>query len=87
MASSETTFHVGQVFDSYEVLIEQLKSYQKENYMQLFKRSSRTVTGYLTKHPKRNLNKNLLFCELDYSCIHGGKKFKSKSSGARPNQR
>ena len=46
--------------------------------MQLFKRSSRTVTGYSMKHTKRNLNKNLLFC------IHRGKNIKSKSSGVRP---
>ena len=36
--------------------------------------------------PKKNFAPQLLYGDLQYACIHGGRKYKSKSTAARPQQ-
>jgi zinc finger SWIM domain-containing protein 3 len=68
-----------------------LKKFQQDNYVQLYRRSSRKL-GTGSKY-KKNMEVAesaaglLIYKELDYSCIHGGKKFSSIPSGQRPNTR
>ena len=63
-----------------------LKKFQQDNYVQLYKRSSRKLgTGFKYKNMEvaESAADLLIYKELDYSCIHGGKNFSSISSSQR----
>jgi hypothetical protein len=63
---------------------------QQDNYVQLYKRISRklgTGSKYKNMEVEESATSLLIDKELDYSCIHGGEKFSSISSGQRPNTR
>ena len=77
---------VGSEFQSYAQLEKSIQEFQERNFVQLYKRSSRGLDGYAKKCPNKKINPELLYSELDFACIHGGKKFKTKSKGSRPNQ-
>ena len=58
--------------------------------VQLYKRVSRklgTGSKYKNMEVAESAAGLLIYKELDYSCIHGGKIFSSISSGQRPNTR
>ena len=54
--------------------------------MKLCKTDSRTVKAASAHCPNKNFNNVIVYSELKYTCNHGGKYFKSKSKGQRPNQ-
>ena len=67
-----------------------LIKFQQDNYVQLYKRISRKLgTGSKYKNMKvaESAAGLLIYKELDYSCIHGGKNFSSISSSQCPNTR
>jgi zinc finger SWIM domain-containing protein 3 len=67
-----------------------LKKFQQDNYVQLYKRSSRklgTGSKYKNMEVAESAAGLLIYKELDYSCIHGGKKFSSISNDQLPNTR
>ena len=76
----------GSEFHSYAQLEKSIQAFQEKNFVQLYKRSSRGLDAYAKKCPNKKLNPELLYSELDFACIHGGMKFKTKSKGSRPNQ-
>ena len=59
-------------FSSLEIAIQQ---YQEEENVQFFRRSSRTIEKAQPRMPE--------YYEISFHCIHGGKNFKSKSTGMR----
>ena len=61
----------------------------KANFMQLYIRHSRTIEAAANykRSPKKQLNEELKYSELEYSCIHGGKVFKALLQAERPNQK
>ena len=79
-------FSVGDTFSSYTQLEEKLKSYQSTNYVQMWKRDSRTIVTAQKRMPNRRFNPDIKYCELWYSCVHGGRKHISNSQAQRPHQ-
>lgn len=77
---------VGATFSTYAELENEIEKYQVENSVQLYKRDSRTIEAALRRAPNREFNKAIKYSELVFSCIHGGKKFVSQSTGKRPQQ-
>ena len=73
-------------FSTYEDLEKEIDSYQKEHFVQFYKRDSRTIANALRRAPNREFNKDIKYSELVYCCIQGGKKYKSGSTGKRPQQ-
>jgi len=73
-------------FSSFEDLQKEIEVYQSEHFVQFYRRDSRTIDAALRRAPKRTFNPNIRYSELVYSCIHGGKTFKSESKGKRPQQ-
>ena len=66
------------------------KKFKQENYVQLYMRSSKklgTGSKYKNMEVAESAAGLLIYKELDYSCIHGGKQFSSISNGQRPNTR
>ncbi|ELU08802.1 hypothetical protein CAPTEDRAFT_194064 [Capitella teleta] len=61
---------------------------QKLNFVQFYKRDSRTIEATLRhSSKKRTYADRLKYTEIVYSCIHGGKTFQSESKGVCPNVR
>ncbi|XP_069775813.1 zinc finger SWIM domain-containing protein 1-like isoform X2 [Narcine bancroftii] len=85
--SQVTGFRVGAEFSSYSELHREYRRYQKDCAVQMWTRHSRTIEAQRRRAPKRPMNDALKFAEIDYACIHGGKLFKTKGSGKRPNQK
>lgn len=85
--SQATGFRVGAEFSSYSELHREYRRYQRDFAVQLWTRHSRTIDAQRRRAPKRPMNDALKFAEIDYACIHGGKLFRTKGAGKRPNQR
>ena len=79
-------FSVGDEFNSFTELSTKIKEFEKETCTQLYVRSSRTIESTIKHAPKKLFNHDVRYSELDYAFIHGGKQFKSSSTGKRPNQ-
>ncbi|XP_065655666.1 uncharacterized protein LOC136081729 isoform X2 [Hydra vulgaris] len=78
--------NVGDRFNSLKELEVAIKNYEIEFRVSLYKRESRSIASARKKGIKRTLNDDLLFYSMHYACYHGGKNFKSRSKGKRPNQ-
>ena len=78
----------GSKFVSFKLLSESIKQWERENFVQLYKRRSRTIQSAARRATKKKYNKDLEFSEIDYACIHGGRNLKENvESVQRPNQR
>ena len=79
---------VGLSFASYSAIENLISEIEKENFIQLYKRTSETIERYKNrmKRPK-DVNADIKYVRVEYKCIHGGKNFKSESKGDRPNTR
>ena len=87
MDDDGSALRVGAKYKSFTDLECALKKFQQDNYVQLYKRSSRKLgTGFKYKNMEIAAG-FLIYKELDYSCILGGKNFSSISNGQRPNTR
>jgi hypothetical protein len=68
-------------FNSYEELKQSLTQFEKDNYIQLWKRDSRTIKCMKTRAPNKNFNNDLVYDALALCCVHGGKDHKTSSTG------
>lgn len=80
---TSVSFLIGEKFSSYNALASKIECYQRPNNVQLYKRSSRSVAAAKSRCPKKSFNEELKFSEVTFSCIHGGKNFKSEATGKR----
>jgi viroplasmin and RNaseH domain-containing protein len=88
MDDDGSALRVGAKYKSFTDLECALKIFQQDNYVQLYRRSSRklgTGSKYKNMEVAESAADLLIYKELDYSCIHGGENFSSISSGQRPN--
>ena len=67
---------VGESFSSYEELDAKIRSYQKDKFVQLSKRDSRTLEMAKKRVPKRveGANPALIYYTIHFACVFGGKK-------------
>ena len=58
--------------------------YEKEHLVNLYKRSSRSIESHRKRCPKvaETANKQLVYTEIVYCCIHGGKKVQIRWQGS-----
>ena len=87
MESDVSCFTVGDKFATFLELEEKIHKYQKDQFVQFYKRDSRKIEAARKRATNKNYKEEIVYSELVFSCIHGGKKFKSKSDGKRPKQR
>ncbi|KAL1417862.1 hypothetical protein MTO96_026500 [Rhipicephalus appendiculatus] len=80
-------FDIGATFSSYEDVQAAIHQYEEENYVQFWVNSSRTIAAAKKKGLTRDVDPALKYAEIEYSCTNGGRKFTSKSTGERPNQK
>ena len=85
MAGSSTDsafFSVGKRFNSFADLQERLSVYESSTYTELWRRDSRSVEA-ARKRINRPFSDAIIYYEMTYSCIHGGKKFAARGEGKR----
>lgn len=81
-------FDVGATFSSHDGLLAAIQQYEDSNYVQFWVNSSRTISAAKKKKGlTREVDPALKYAEIEYVCVHGGRKFVSRSTGERPNQR
>lgn len=76
------SFTVGESFGTVEELETKIKLYEQQHYVQLWKRDTRMVQA-AQKRLNRPLSEKIKYHEVKYSCIHGGKNFKTRGEGKR----
>ena len=90
MASEmETRLQVGNLYDSFEEVNRSIKQFEKKTFTQFYVRDSRTFKKAERTTPKvvEKANKRLQYTFVKYTCIHGGRSFKSRpTTGTRPQQ-
>lgn len=77
----------GDEFKSFSDLCEAISAFEQAEFVQLYVRRSRKIESASQRAPKKKFNQDLKYSEIDFACYHGGKKFKSTSTGKRPNQK
>ncbi|XP_066266550.1 zinc finger SWIM domain-containing protein 3-like [Branchiostoma lanceolatum] len=85
--AAATKLKVGATFDSYAEVQFAIHAYQTRNFVQLYIRDSRTFCNAARRAANKNVNPWLKYKEINFACVHGGRKYKSHSSGVRPNQK
>ena len=87
--ATNTKILVGDLFNSYEELEAKITSYQKNNFVQLARRDSRTLDLARKRVPKcvKRANSALVYYSIHYACVFGGKKYKNEGTGQRSQQR
>ena len=86
-SSKEVLFTIGEKFSDFSELKDKIADFEKENFVQLYIRRSRSIEAAAKRAPRKQFNSELKYSEIEYSCIHGGKSFKTTSTGERPNQK
>ena len=79
-------FQPGDSFNTYDELLKKVKEFEDSSFVKLYKLRTRTIAATHTRAPKskKKYNEAIMYTEIDMACIHGGKQFKSKSTGIRP---
>ena len=83
------TLTVGTKFQSFTELKNALDCFQRANFCQFYVRDSRTLQQARKFSPKliQTVPEELKYNFVNYSCIHGGRCFKSRpKTGTRPQQ-
>ena len=86
----EDIFRIGVLFSDKASLASCIQRYQKENGVNLWKRHSRSIAAEAKRNPTKAavIKNELCVSELNYCCVHGGRKHKPKlSTEDRPNQK
>ena len=76
---------IGKTFDTFNELESFIKDIEEKHFIQLYKKNSQTVGSALKRTQNRKIKKEHV--RLLYSCIHGGRKFSTTSTGQGPNTR
>uniref|UniRef100_A0A6V7IYE1 ZSWIM3 N-terminal domain-containing protein n=1 Tax=Bracon brevicornis TaxID=1563983 RepID=A0A6V7IYE1_9HYME len=82
---SDCSFHLGEMFDSYEELEDKLEKFSKRSLVHYWRRDSRTVSGAHMK-TARPISEKLKYYSVKYACIYGGQKFLPRGAGRRQSQ-
>ena len=75
--------NIGKMFEDFSSLEIAIQQYQKEENVQFFRCSLRTIEKAQPRMPDKKLNKRLKYYEISFHCIRGSKNFKSRSTGMR----
>ena len=87
LANTDDLLSVGLEFKSYEDLSSVITSYEQRHFVTLYKRSSRTIQAARKRAPNRHFAEPLVYSEVDFACVHGGRDYVSRSKGKRKMQR
>ena len=83
------SFIIGEKFSSFMDVERKIKNYEKSKLVQLTRRDSRMLEAAAKRVPKRveGAPSELKYYEVQYTCLFGGKVYKSRGSGQRTHQK
>ncbi|XP_058463851.1 uncharacterized protein LOC131438073 [Malaya genurostris] len=79
---SEHSLRQGECFDSYEQFVDRLERHSANDLVYYWRRDSRTIGGAALK-TARPIATALRYYSVRYSCIFGGQRFTTKSTGIK----
>ena len=79
-------FELGQHFDTWADFTDKKSKWEDANYVKLWSRDTRTVQASRKKFPNRVYSDAIQYGEAKFHCVHGGRQYKSQSTGKRPMQ-
>ncbi|XP_053683440.1 uncharacterized protein LOC128733699 [Sabethes cyaneus] len=82
IVESEYSFRQGECFDTYEQFLEKLERHSANDLVYYWRRDSRTIEGAALK-TARPIADALRYYSVRYSCIFGGQRFETKSTGMK----
>ena len=68
-----TSLEVGQLFSDYKDTESLVKSFEDTNFVQLYKKESRTIAAARKRCPNKNFSEKIKYSEIAFACIHNGK--------------
>ena len=80
---SGPSFAVGEAFGSYSELQDRISKYEQCKFVKFWKRDSRTMKA---ARVRKYLSEDLVYYEVTFCCIHGGRPFKASGQGMRSTQ-
>ena len=66
-------FHIGKKFEDVSTFESAIERFQNAEYVQFWKRDSRTIFAAQSRLPKKSPNPRLKYYEIRHHCIQGGK--------------
>ena len=66
--------HIGKTFSNYDDLRKEIDNFEKVEDIELWVRDSRTVNAASKRARRKILNPSLVYAELTYACVFGGRK-------------
>ena len=89
VAAESVSFAIGERFSSYEELKAKITAYENARSTQLCHSDSRTLEAARKRVPRKveRAKKDLVYYQINLSCVFGGRGYRCKSSGTRPHQR
>ena len=75
---------IGADFWSFAQLESAIADYQQKNFVRLYRRDSRTIEATKKRTSKKDYNEQIVYTDIKYACVHGGKTFISQTTGVRP---
>ncbi|XP_055530786.1 uncharacterized protein LOC129721806 [Wyeomyia smithii] len=82
LVESEFSFRQGECFDTYELFLAKLEKHSANDLVYYWRRDSRTIGGAALK-TARPIADVLRYYSVRYSCIFGGQRFETKSTGVK----
>ena len=79
---SLSSFFVGQKFKTFENLQLHLKNYEAKHSVQFWRRDSRTIKAAKTRLG-RAFSEKIKYSEINYKCVHGGRRYETRGEGKR----
>lgn len=73
----------GMTFTDFEQFQSKLEITSKQKFVQLYKPLARTIEAAKKKGVKRYLKPELKYYSVQWACIHGGRRYRSRGKGIR----
>lgn len=74
---------LGDLSSSFEELSNAVKAYPEANFVQFYKRDTRSVEAARAKGLERHVGSELTVYQVHYCCIKGGRTFTGRRKGER----
>ena len=78
---------MGNVFNSFEELEEEIKAFEQESFVNLVKRHSRSIENARKRGSTKSFNPDIVFAEINFVCKHGCTYKARPNKGERQNSR
>ena len=80
-------FFVGQCFSNYEELQKEIAQFERDNFVNVAKKHSRTIENAVNRSCNKSFNEGIVYAEVNFVCKHSCTFRPHPTKGVRPNTR